>query len=256
MGTEADIFFASAKRLGELYRTKALSPVEATTAPNVTLGGGLIFLPSPRIKGTVTVFNSEESATENPFDHTDGTTFATEWTFGHTLGDKPGGQILGFLYGIDKNRADIAQDARVFIGELLVNQSIPQTDKDSWAFYYNAHQYVQGDSTRGWGPFIRFGFSDGDPNPVRWNIAGGVGGKGPFADRPHDRWGVGIYYIDMSDDGLLQNLNVDSEVGGEIFYNYAIAPALRLTLDAQVVDSARPNTDLAWLLAARLGMSF
>ncbi|MGH8584923.1 MAG: transposase [Gammaproteobacteria bacterium] len=165
-----------------------MSLVEMATAPNVTLGGGVIVLPTKDITGTLTAFDTEESAAENPFEHGDGTTLATEWSVKHTLGGHPGGQRVGFLYGFDKNRADIAQDPRVIIASLLQGRPIPSTDSDTWALYYNAYQYVQGGSDRGWGPFVRFGYSDGDPNPVESNVAVGLGGKGLLPGRDADNW--------------------------------------------------------------------
>ncbi len=245
-------------RRNETFLNEAFlaSPVESAGVPTVGLGGGGVLILSPDIHGTISIIDSEESATLNPFDHAEGTTFATEWTIGHRLWDEPGGQVLGFLYAIDKNRADIALDPRVFIFDLLVTKALPTTTKDTWAFYYNAHQYIQGNEQRGWGPFVRFGVSDGDPNPIKYNVAAGFGGKGTFPSRDDDRWGLGFYYLDMSDAGLLSGLNIGNETGGEAFYNFAITPALHLTFDAQAVSSARPRQETAVILATRLKADF
>ena len=130
-----------------------MSLVEAGSVPNVALGGGGVFIPTPNIIGKLTIMNSQESATLNPFQNSAGTTFATDWTIKHKLFDEPGEQLLGLLYGIGKSRAAIAEDPRVFVANLIVNQSIPNTTADIWAFYYNAAQYIQGDEQHGWGPF-------------------------------------------------------------------------------------------------------
>ncbi len=232
------------------------APVEVATVPTVALGGAAIVIPSPDVIGTMTVLNSEESAMLNPFGHGNGTTFATEWTFKHKLGGEPGGQVLGVLYGIDKTRLDIARNPRVFIADLILNRPVPRATKDSWALYYNAHQYIQGDSNSGWGPFLRFGVSDGDPNPIKWNVAAGIGGKGPFAGRSDDRWGTGFYHLDISDAGLLRGLRLRGESGGEAFYNFALTPALHLTFDAQFASSARPRQRTAVILGSRLTADF
>ncbi|ADJ27785.1 carbohydrate porin [Nitrosococcus watsonii] len=233
-----------------------MSPVEAASTPTVTLGGGMIFLPQKNITGTLSAYNSEEAAGENPFKRDEGTSLSTEWSVQHTLGERPGGQVFGFLYGINRNRLEIAQDPRVFIGSILQNQSIPSTDSDTWAFYYNAHQYLQGDSSKGWGLFARFGVSDGDPNPVKWHGAGGLGGKGLFPSRQQDRWGAGMYYVGMSDADLLRGLGVGNEIGGEIFYNIAMTPWFHVTLDAQMIDSALPRTDTTWAFGLRTALNF
>ncbi|HKM74490.1 MAG TPA: carbohydrate porin [Stellaceae bacterium] len=233
-----------------------MSLVEAATVPNASLGGGGVFILSPDIIGKVLIFNSQESATINPIENSSGTTFGTEWTVKHKLFDQPGGQLLGFMYGIGQNRTAINADPRVFIANLIVNSAIPKTSADSWSFYYNAHQYIQGDEQRGWGPFLRFGVSDGNPNPIKWNLAAGIGGKGPFSGREDDRWGAGFYYLGISDTALLNLLKLNSEVGGEMFYNLGITPAMHLTFDAQAVSSARPRQQTAVILGARVGVNF
>lgn len=233
-----------------------LSAVETATVPNVTLGGGVIFLPTKSITGMGMIVQSEETATHSPFVSNAGLSFATEWTFRHVIGERPGGQVVGVLYGVNKSRADIAADPRVILGGLLEGSGPPVTDKDSWAVYYNAHQYVVGDDARGFGPFLRAGLSDGDPNPVRWNITGGLGGKGLFPGREADMWGAGVYYIDMSNTGLLEGLRVDDEVGVEAYYAVAITPAAYLTFDAQWIDQALPTADDAVILGLRLRLEF
>lgn len=232
------------------------SLVEDATVPNASLGGGVLFEPKENISGSFSVFSTEETAGENPFEHTEGTTFSTEWTLGHKLRARPGAQTFGFLYGIDASRTAIAADPRLVLGSILSGQPVPTTSDDTWAFYYNAHQYVRGDSEGGWGVFARFGISDGNPNPVRLNLAGGLGGRGLLPLRRQDTWGIGAFYLDMSDEDQLKSLNVDDEVGGELFYNIAVTPWFHVTLDAQVIDSALPGTDTAWVLGVRTHFDF
>lgn len=232
------------------------SLVEDATLPNASLGGGALFELGDDISGSCTVSGTEETAGEDPFEHDDGTTFSTEWTFGHELLERPGAQTVGYTYGINAERTDIAADPRRVLGGLLAGQSVPTTRADTWALYYNSHQYVVGDAEGGWGVFARFGVSDGDPNPVRWNIAGGVGGTGLLPRRKADRWGLGAYYLDMSDEDLLDALDVGDEVGGDVFYNVAVTRWFHVTLDAQVIDSALPKVDTAWVLAVRGHVDF
>jgi porin len=227
------------------------SLVEDATTPNVSLGGGLLFDPTENLTGSLTVFNTEEAAGENPFDHAGGTTFSTEWTLGHEIAGRTGAQTAGFLYGIDVSRTDIATDPRLVLIGILAGQPIPTTEADTWAVYYNAHQFLQGDEEGGWGVFLRLGISDGDPNPVRFNLATGVGGTGFLGTRENDRWGAGFFYLDLSEKDLLEGLGVDDELGGELFYNLAATPWLHVTLDAQVIDSAIPAADTAWVIGLR-----
>ncbi len=228
------------------------SLVEDATVPHVTLGGGVLFEPSEHVAGSLSVFGSAETAGEDPFAHWGGTTFSTEWIVGHEWEGREGAQTFGFLYGVDGSRLDITADSRLVIGSILLGLPVPTTDADTWAVYYNAHQFLAGDAAAGFGPFVRLGFSDGNPNLVQWHGALGVGGRAPFGGRERDRWGVGAFYIDMSEEDLLAGLGVGNETGGEAFYNLALAPWLQLTLDAQVIDSALPGVDTTWVLGTRL----
>lgn len=227
------------------------SLVEDATVPNVALGGGVGWEPHERVAGSFSVFGTSETAGENPFDRWHGTTFSTEWTFSHRLTDREGAQTFGGLYGIDARRTDIATDPRVILVGVLRGEPVPTTAANTWALYYNAHQFIQGDGDGGWGVFLRVGLADGNPNLVRWNAAGGLGGIGLLPGRAHDRWGLGAFGLGMSDEDLLQGLGVGDEVGGEVFYNVAVTPWLHVTLDAQVIDSALPFADTAWVLGVR-----
>jgi porin len=227
------------------------SLVEDATVPNASLGGGVLVEPSDDVSGSLSAFGTEETAGEDPFARTEGATFSTEWTLEYSLWERPGAQTVGFLYGIDASRTAIAADPRLVVGGLLSGRQIPTTTDDTWAAYYNAHQYLEGDADRGWGLFARFGVSDGNPTPVHWNGAGGAGGKGLLPRRGEDTWGVGGFYLGLSDQDLLKGLGVDDELGGELFYNVAVTPWLRVTLDAQVIDPALPRADTTWVLGVR-----
>ena len=163
---------------------------------------------------------------------------------------------MGLLYGINVRRTDIAADPRLVLISLLLGVPIPTTEADTWAVYYNAYQFLQGDAEGGWGVFTRLGLSDGNPNFVKWNFAGGVGGIGLLPGRKKDGWGLGVFYLDMSDEDLLRGLGVRNEVGGEFYYSIAVSPAFHVTLDAQVIDSALPRVDTTWVLGLRTHFDF
>jgi porin len=71
----------------------------------------------------------------------------------------------------------------------------------------------------------------------------GVGGKGMLESRPHDRFGIGYYYINVKSPqftGVLATRKfLRDEYGFEAFYNLAITPWLQLTPDIQVVSGAQ-----------------
>jgi len=242
-GDEND--FAGNGRSNDYFLNMNLNanPVGMASTPDVTLGGGGIWIPNEIYQGWFGAFNSEATAGLNPFEHDEGTTFFAEGSRKHTIGGKGGKQTLGFMYGIDKDRSDLFADGRLALESLLVNNTFPTTDKDTWAVYYNLQQYIKGDVEQGWGIFLRAGISDGDPNPVENFLSAGVGGKGIFASRPQDRFGIGAYWTKLSDDSLLAAIDIDNSYGFEIFYNFEIIPGLNVTPDIQIIESPLPRVD-------------
>jgi porin len=245
--------FAGSALSNERFLNSAFlySLVEDATVPNTTLGGSIFYEPSERVAGSFSVFGTTETAGTNPFANWNGTTFSTEWTFAHELIGRSGSQTLGFLYGIDARRTDIAKSPRVAIASALLGGAVPTTTADSWSIYYNADQFVTGDVDRGLGLFVRFGLSDGDPNAVHWNTAFGLGGSGLLSVGAGDRFGVGFFYVRMSDQALVRGLGIGDELGGELFYSVAVTPWLHFTADAQVVAPGLPISDTVVVLALR-----
>jgi porin len=56
--------------------------------------------------------------------------------------------------------------------------------------------------------------------------------------------------------GVIPAAGIDSETGGELFYNIALCYGTNLTFSAQVIDSAIPHVDTTVVLGARMGFSF
>lgn len=229
------------------------SLVEDATSPSAALGWGVNIDLNQTDSGSFSVFNTEESSGENPFTHDEGTTFSTEWTFGHKLAERSGAQVFGALYGINSSRTDINADLQTVVGALEAGEGIPETDKDTWSLYYNGYQYI--DRAESWGPFIRLGVSDGDPNPIAWNVSGGLGGKGLFIESDRDRWGAGVFYIKASNGALPDALGLDQEIGGEVFYSLGVTSRIWITVDTQIINSAIPNVDTAWIVGSRAHFS-
>jgi porin len=110
---------------------------------------------------------------------------------------------------------------------------------------------------RGIGVFFRFAYAPEDRNPFNVFVSGGIGGRGVFSSRPHDRFGIGAYGLFESTDldALPGNL-LDDENGFEAFYNFALTPAIQLSFDVQWINPVVTRTDDAVVLGTRLFMRF
>ena len=109
------------------------------------------------------------------------------------------------LWKISADERGLAVKKRVRLNQrfLSLNHSA-----DTWAIYYNFDQYLwnptissdskggsEVDPTRVVGIFGRIGLADESTNPIAQFYSFGLGGKGACASRPHDRFGVGWYYM-------------------------------------------------------------
>lgn len=108
----------------------------------------------------------------------------------------------------------------------------------------------------GLGIFYRFSATPEDRSAYNIYLSGGIGGRGVIPGRPHDRFGVGSYWLKESGDLEKQGLPLGDETGVEVFYNFAITPWAQLTLDAQWISSGIDSSDDAVALGTRLNIRF
>jgi carbohydrate-selective porin OprB len=107
--------------------------------------------------------------------------------------------------------------------------------------------------------FARAGYAPEQTNPISRDVSVALFAHGMLAGRNNDSLGIGFYYNKISD-GLKTAIGVLSrgqaaardESGMEVFYNFAITPAVRLIpsyqhiwhpLAAEVVERRR-STDI------------
>ena len=126
---------------------------------------------------------------------------------------------------------------------------------------WNFDQYLvvdPRDPNRGWGLFGRAAVSDGNPNPLHWYLSFGAGGNSPIRGRRQDTFGVGWYYIGLSDELgpiAITLLQPRDETGVELYYTAAITDRFELTADVQIIEPAirrGPNTALVAGLRANV----
>src|SRR5208283_3517233 len=176
------------------------NPIIALTVPYSTLGAGVIILPVKDPKEaiiTLSALDGSGTADSSGFNTVfkGNTAYAIEGRVRTNFFGLTGHQLVGGTYSA-KNFTSIDQNLRFF----LENRAIEQKN-NSWSFYYNFDQYLyepKKGSDQGIGIFGRFGASDGNPNPVHYFYSLGVGGKGVIPGRQLDQFGIGYYYMDMS----------------------------------------------------------
>lgn len=223
----------------------SFNPVTVKNAPYSTLGAGVVWLPNKDLTLTLSIFDTDGRIDESGFDtiFNGNTTFAIELAMNTNFIAQPGRHTAGMSYS-NKDFLSLEQDPRL---------SIPRSDgplkkeDGSWALYYNFDQFLVSnpdDPSQGWGLFGRFGLSDGKANILHQFYSVGLGGVGIIPGRDRDRFGLGYYYLKLSNDriGLLTD---DSEQGIEVFYNIAITPWFEVSTDLQVVDGAGRFADTA-----------
>ena len=128
----------------------------------------------------------------------------------------------------------------------------------SWAVYYNFDQFLyttKADGSQGIGIFGRIGFGDRNTNILEQFYSFGIGGQGMLPERDHDRFGIGFYYSNLSNDLPGIFLSGD-EIGLEIFYNIAATNWLYVTPDIQVIEPVGQRATTAFLTGLRVQMRF
>lgn len=261
--------FASGRGTSQFMNGNLVFPTSPILmAPYSTLGAGLVVAPVHGITISSLLYNITDSSTTTGFgDIGDGTTWLTEAQFQYRLGTLPGGQNVGFGYAFDTEFTDLNGRLVFEPGQGLA----PTTKSDTWAVYWSGWQYVwvnddgaapinlmNGEQDRqGIGFFARFGFADQDTNTIEWTASGGIGGKGIIPSRDRDTCGVGVFYLSLQPERLIERFGVDDSTQGvEAYYNVAITPAADLSFDIQFVDSPFPRTDTAVILGMRLKLKF
>jgi porin len=92
-----------------------------------------------------------------------------------------------------------------------------------------------GQVLRGIAVFGRIGYAPADTNTISRDASIAMFGRGLADSRPYDSFGVGFYYNQISravknqiTDYTAGGLSVGDEKGTEVFYDFAITPAIRL----------------------------
>lgn len=227
-------------------------PMIPTFLPYTTLGVGAIVNPTEWLSIMTAVAETDNKAKTIGFSegwHGKGnTTVIHEWAVKVNPFDLPGNQRVGFVWSsLDfphvapnepfKSTADLAIK---LLGEKMANKVVNtlgtfQNCKDNVMLYYNFDQYLYtkpDDPTQGIGVFGRFGWARQDVNPACHFYSVGLGGKGLIPERANDSYGLGYYFLDLSNH--LPSM-FHSEQGIECYYNIQITPWFHISPDLQII---------------------
>ena len=260
--------FAGGRGRSQWWNQNLNMPVSpALIIPYSVLGANALFMPNPNLSITGMVATSTDTSNSSGFDDLNDGLFAIlSITYQYQMGDLPGGFTLMPGYGWNGNFKEINGRMEIDEGQLKTT-----TDDDTWFVSADFWQYlwVEGDSNQavdtsngrqdlqGVGIFSRVQFADSDTNPLDYSISGGVNYKGLIPGRDNDAMGVAFSYTELRKGRFLEFIGIDTQsTVWELFYNIELTPAIHLTLDAQVSDSALPDIDTATILGASMQIRF
>lgn len=227
---------------GFMNTSLVLNPIVGRTIPYSAIGVGGAMIREGQPFFAFTVFDPRERATigfQDPY--AEGAVFVPDLLLKTNFLGMPGVVELGGTYST-KTYKSVDPSAYLAIPGRGVRDP---GEHGSWSLFANSFQTLwidPSDEKRHWGAFSQLGLSDGNPNPIKYVVVAGIGGKSVLPGRPIDTFGVGFFYLGLSDQfkKLVSPLTPQrDEYGAELFYNVAITPASRLTFDLQV---ARPST--------------
>lgn len=210
-----------------------IAPVVALrTIPYSTFGAGFVYLVGPEPVLSVMVLDPNNTPTVNGFDtfFNRGVSVIGTANLPTKFLGLPGHQGAGFTYSNSKYAA--LDDLPFFVVERLRGELPPlPRETGSWSLFYMFDQTLGADPCdpkRSWGMFGNLGIADGNPSPVRWAANVGLGGVSPFRSRPLDRFGVGYFYVGVSES--LKNfaprlVPLGDDQGVEAFYNIGVTKA-------------------------------
>ena len=236
----------------------------------VSAFGAFLSVPVEPVKLTLAVYDPNDAATHSglsqPFD--DGVTGFLSATVPLEIAGRQGFHSLSV-----KANNKVGLDAGDIAATLLPpeSQTVLGEEQGAWNVAYSFQQYLvgaPGAAGGGWGVFGQIGRSDGNPTPFDWFGFLGVGGTGLIPGRSRDRFGLGYFYLSLSDDlvdglrdvaaeiGNPSDLLLDDEDGFELFYEVAVTGWARVTADVQVIDPGEIEKDWVTFAGLRAHVAF
>jgi porin len=237
------------------------NPILARTLPYSAFGAGAFYLQDGEPVLALSVFDANDASTHSVFDRmfSNGAVVFGVGVLPTNLFGRPGHQGVEGTYSSGRY-TNVQQSQYLDPVTGLVIPSTPKTG--SWAVGYFFDQAVwvsPDDPKRVWGVFGKLGIADDNPNPIRWTAIAGVSGASPIRGRTRDTFGVGYFYLGISDklkQSALPLTPLRNEQGVELYYNARVTPWFQLTPDLQVVVPFEKQVNTALLVGLRAKLDF
>lgn len=237
------------------------NPILARTLPYSTFGASVVHLKDGHPVLTFSVFDTADRSTTTVFDDLfgNGAVLFASAVLPTKFFGLPGHYGVEGTYSSGRyTNVDRSPYLDPIAG--LVVPSEPK--KGTWAVNLLFDQAVwtsADDPKRAWGVFGKFGIADDNPNPINWTAVAGFAGASPLPGRPRDTFGVGYFYLGISD--VLKRsarplTPLRDEQGVELYYNARITPWFQLTPDLQVIVPFQKQADTALLVGLRAKIDF
>jgi porin len=235
------------------------NPIFARSVPYSTYGAGFAVLKDMHPVFGLSVFDTNNTPTNSGFDtfFDNGVAIVGQVSLPVKLMGLPGHQGIIGTYSSGRYTS---LDQTGFLNRLFTTGVGANRESGTWSVGYQFDQALvvsSDDPTKSWGLFGNAGYSDGNPNPIRWTANVGVGGSSFLPGRKLDTFGAGYFHVGVS--SALKNLAprllpLRDEHGLEFFYNIAVTPWCHLTPDFQVVlpGRQRSETDVAVGIRAKI----
>jgi porin len=247
-------------------------PIVGTTVPPVTLGAMLLVLHEQVPVFTAAVFNSKNTPVTTGFEKlgSNGWTILLEATLPVKLCGLSGKYSVDGTYSTER-LTSLSQDPLLLLANLLAVKAPLRIESGPWTvdFAFNQYLYQKPDNPKnGWGLFGYCSFSDADPNPISFFAHAGIGGTSPIPGRQKDDFGIGYYYLALSDHlkETLQpftllpvigpTLRLRDEQGVEIFYNVALTGWMKVAADLQIIQPGLASAPTATISGVRAKIDF
>ena len=246
---------------GFLNTSMMFNPVYGRTVPYSTYGVGFVYYQNRQHIFSVSVIDTNNTPTVSGFDtlFSNGATILAALNIPTRFYDRPGHHGVAGSYST--GRYSELQPTPYNDPILGPGYLFPKST-GSWSLTYNFDQAIwvsPNDSKKVWGVFGDLGLSDGNPNPDRFFATLGISGSSPIQGRVQDTFGIGYYYLAVSNvlkDAAPNLTPLKNEEGVELFYNIAVRQWFHITPDVQVIDPYKQRADTSFVAGVRAKIDF